>query len=299
MAEGQPPAQRATWCSSSRSAAAASRRTSARISCAALQYASDSRRRRSSASSAATAATRPRSPTPASIVPTVNPETVTPHTRGVPGGGLAPARLASAAEGQRRRSGNRRGERTGRLSRPRRRAQPGDGPRRQALSAAVARRARDPAGRAGGAATLKSRGLLAGRRHQSARRGARHARPRAVVEAIHAAPGRTLPLDEFRVCLHDDGDRCDCRKPKPGLLLAAPALRYRPAERHGRRSLARRRGRRAAGCCATILIDYGYEKRSRTNRPCESASLPEASRRGFFVGRSEEPLPESRSKTNM
>jgi hypothetical protein len=30
-----------------------------------------------------------------------------------------------------------------------------------------------------------------------------------------------LPLDEFRVCPHDNADACDCRKPRPGLLLAA------------------------------------------------------------------------------
>jgi D-glycero-D-manno-heptose 1,7-bisphosphate phosphatase len=30
-----------------------------------------------------------------------------------------------------------------------------------------------------------------------------------------------LPLDEIVVCPHDDADACDCRKPKPGMLLAA------------------------------------------------------------------------------
>jgi D-glycero-D-manno-heptose 1,7-bisphosphate phosphatase len=28
----------------------------------------------------------------------------------------------------------------------------------------------------------------------------------------------TLPLDEIVVCPHDDGDRCPCRKPRPGML---------------------------------------------------------------------------------
>ncbi len=66
-------------CSCSRSAAAASRRTSARISCARCS----TRKRsapRSSASSAATAATRRQVADACVIVPTVNPETVTPHT---------------------------------------------------------------------------------------------------------------------------------------------------------------------------------------------------------------------------
>ena len=30
-----------------------------------------------------------------------------------------------------------------------------------------------------------------------------------------------LPLDAIEVCTHDDADNCDCRKPKPGLLLRA------------------------------------------------------------------------------
>jgi D-glycero-D-manno-heptose 1,7-bisphosphate phosphatase len=31
---------------------------------------------------------------------------------------------------------------------------------------------------------------------------------------------RTLaPVDDVRVCRHDDGDQCDCRKPKPGMIL--------------------------------------------------------------------------------
>ena len=30
-----------------------------------------------------------------------------------------------------------------------------------------------------------------------------------------------LPLDDIRVCSHDDGDGCACRKPAPGLLLDA------------------------------------------------------------------------------
>ena len=61
-----------------------------------------------------------------------------------------------------------------------------------------------------------------------------------------------LPLDEILVCYHDDGDDCDCRKPQPGLLLeAADELRHRPrGELHGRRPLARHRGRPARPAAA-------------------------------------------------
>ena len=35
----------------------------------------------------------------------------------------------------------------------------------------------------------------------------------------------TLPLDDIRVCYHDDGDGCACRKPKPGMMYAAAVER--------------------------------------------------------------------------
>jgi D-glycero-D-manno-heptose 1,7-bisphosphate phosphatase len=42
-----------------------------------------------------------------------------------------------------------------------------------------------------------------------------------VAEAINAKLLQQLPLHEIRACYHDTGDNCSCRKPKPGLLLAA------------------------------------------------------------------------------
>jgi D-glycero-D-manno-heptose 1,7-bisphosphate phosphatase len=44
---------------------------------------------------------------------------------------------------------------------------------------------------------------------------------REAVDRIHAWVRSSLPVDDIRVCFHDDGDRCACRKPKPGLLCAA------------------------------------------------------------------------------
>src|SRR5262249_39432347 len=48
---------------------------------------------------------------------------------------------------------------------------------------------------------------------------ARGNQSRAVVESINAALLASLPLQEILVCYHDDGDGCDCRKPRPGLLF--------------------------------------------------------------------------------
>jgi D-glycero-D-manno-heptose 1,7-bisphosphate phosphatase len=44
-----------------------------------------------------------------------------------------------------------------------------------------------------------------------------------VVEAIHAEMCRQLPLDRVEVCYHPGQglSDCDCRKPKPGMLLRA------------------------------------------------------------------------------
>lgn len=50
---------------------------------------------------------------------------------------------------------------------------------------------------------------------------ARGTTPRSMVEAINAKLIQTLNLDEIRVCYHDDVDHCLCRKPLPGLLIAA------------------------------------------------------------------------------
>jgi D-glycero-D-manno-heptose 1,7-bisphosphate phosphatase len=50
---------------------------------------------------------------------------------------------------------------------------------------------------------------------------ARGAQVREVVEAINNRLQQNLALDDFRVCYHDNQDKCSCRKPKPGLLLRA------------------------------------------------------------------------------
>jgi D-glycero-D-manno-heptose 1,7-bisphosphate phosphatase len=41
----------------------------------------------------------------------------------------------------------------------------------------------------------------------------------ADLAAIHAKLDAALSLDEIACCPHDDRDGCDCRKPKPGMLL--------------------------------------------------------------------------------
>jgi D-glycero-D-manno-heptose 1,7-bisphosphate phosphatase len=50
---------------------------------------------------------------------------------------------------------------------------------------------------------------------------ARGTTSRATVDAVNEHLRRELALDAVFVCPHDDADRCGCRKPAPGLLLAA------------------------------------------------------------------------------
>ncbi len=52
---------------------------------------------------------------------------------------------------------------------------------------------------------------------------ARGKQTRAAVEAINAKLRGDLPLLDCFACYHDSGDKCHCRKPKPGLLLDAAA----------------------------------------------------------------------------
>jgi D-glycero-D-manno-heptose 1,7-bisphosphate phosphatase len=106
------------------------------------------------------------------------------------------------------------------------------------------------------------------------------ARKRLTREQVDAMNGHLrskLPLDAVEVCTHDDADNCDCRKPKPGLLLNAAkrdgiALdesfmvgdRYRDIE-----------AGHSAGC-RTILIGDGYGETFKAQPDATFATLSEA-----------------------
>lgn len=102
---------------------------------------------------------------------------------------------------------------------------------------------------------------------------------RAFVEATNAAIARELQLDAVYVCFHDDRAGCDCRKPKPGMLVSAAAAfgldlgssimigdRWRDIE-----------AGKAAGC-RTILINWGYEDRLPPPPDFATSSLLDAAR---------------------
>jgi len=100
---------------------------------------------------------------------------------------------------------------------------------------------------------------------------------REVVEAIDQALYTRLPLDDIRVCYHDDGDHCPCRKPEPGLLLNAAQdwdIDLSASFMVGDRWKDIEAGRRAG--CKTIFVDYGYAEREPGNSDHRVSSLAEA-----------------------
>ena len=88
---------------------------------------------------------------------------------------------------------------------------------------------------------------------------------REFVEAINRVVGEHLSIDRFEVCYHDDADGCDCRKPKPGLLL--DAARELDIDLGGSFMIGDRwkdieAGKRAG--CRTIFVDYRYDEAVRS-----------------------------------
>ena len=100
---------------------------------------------------------------------------------------------------------------------------------------------------------------------------------REIVEAMNHQLHVNLSLDAFKVCYHADAENCECRKPKPGMLLAAA----REMNIDLRRSFLvgdrwRDVGAAHAGGCRAIFIDYSY-KEKRPDKPYVAVnSLTEA-----------------------
>lgn len=100
---------------------------------------------------------------------------------------------------------------------------------------------------------------------------------RRFVDETNAFLARALHLDHVEVCFHDDQANCACRKPKPGMILAAAEKYGLDLERSfmvGDRWRDIEAGQRA-GCCA-VLVDYGYSDERPTSPDHVSRSLREA-----------------------
>ena len=109
---------------------------------------------------------------------------------------------------------------------------------------------------------------------------ARSTQRREVVEAINATLAAALPIDAIYVCYHDNADRCDCRKPKPGMLLQAAAAHHLDLSRSfmiGDRSGDVLAG--AAAGCRTFLVEMPYSQANRCCPDVRVADLHEAATR--------------------
>lgn len=101
----------------------------------------------------------------------------------------------------------------------------------------------------------------------------------ATVEALHAHMQQSLPLDRVEVCYHSGQDavECDCRKPKPGMLLrAAHALDIDLKQSFMVGDRWRDIDCGHAAGCATILVDYNYSEELRQQPNHRVKSLAEA-----------------------
>lgn len=102
---------------------------------------------------------------------------------------------------------------------------------------------------------------------------------REVVEAMHNRLRALGLCDEVKVCYHQGSDSCECRKPKPGMLIEAArewqvglTNSFMVGDRW--RDVA---AGKAAGCF-TYFIDYQYQEQRPDSPDAVIGSLEEAAR---------------------
>jgi len=97
------------------------------------------------------------------------------------------------------------------------------------------------------------------------------------LEKMHKIILETLPVDDIKFCPHDDKDNCQCRKPKPGLLLeAAKAWSIDLENSFVIGDSWKDIGAGEAAGCKTILIRRNYNKDLKENYNFEVENLKEA-----------------------
>ena len=96
----------------------------------------------------------------------------------------------------------------------------------------------------------------------------------SVLEAMHRKLALELPVDMIRTCVHDGKDGCLCRKPRPGMLLAAAKLLHIDLEASF--MIGDRASDIEAGCmagCRTVFIDLDYAEPKPTRCTSRVRSL--------------------------
>jgi len=100
-----------------------------------------------------------------------------------------------------------------------------------------------------------------------------------IVEGIHAHMAARLPIDRVEVCYHSgkNDSECDCRKPKPGMLLrAAHELNIDLSQSWMVGDRWRDVDCGHAAGCRTIFIDRGYAEELRQKPDFSTGNLAEA-----------------------
>jgi D-glycero-D-manno-heptose 1,7-bisphosphate phosphatase len=106
--------------------------------------------------------------------------------------------------------------------------------------------------------------------------------PQATLDELHAHMAGLLPLDRVEVCLHGGakyGQPCDCRKPRPGMLLRAArelGIDLTSSWMVGDRWRDIDCGH-AAGC-QTVFLDYDYDEPLRIQPDHRARDLAMAAR---------------------
>lgn len=101
---------------------------------------------------------------------------------------------------------------------------------------------------------------------------------REMIDSIHERLKGSLELDAIFTCFHDDHDECDCRKPKPGLLIRAAhdlSIDLSSSFMVGDRWRDVEAGRRAG--CRTLFVDCSYRETPPISCDFRVESLLEAS----------------------
>ena len=101
--------------------------------------------------------------------------------------------------------------------------------------------------------------------------------PRSEIDAMHAEILQRLPIDAIKICDHTDADQCNCRKPKPGMLLEAAGefgVDLRDSYLVGDRWRDIVAGQ-AAGCL-TFFVECGYEQENPSQPDRVVRSMAEA-----------------------
>jgi len=99
------------------------------------------------------------------------------------------------------------------------------------------------------------------------------------VEKINNYLKLILQFDEIYTCYHDNDDFCDCRKPKPGMLVTASKKNnivlknsYMVGDRWSDIEAGNKVG------CKTIFIDYNYKEKKPVNFNYRVKSINEAAK---------------------